>query len=113
GKFPEQAPVNEFVWIETVVGPAVEKGFPVDVLRRAIGGHRAQPLTFPMRCVAAHPGLHLSDSSGHPVLNPLARIRKRTGTFALQPDLIHAKGFFRLIEALFCFMNELSYCLLQ
>ena len=55
GELPEQAPVDEPVWIEVTIGPAVEESLPVHVLRSAVGGDWAHPLSFAMRRVAAHP----------------------------------------------------------
>src|SRR5437588_679820 len=74
GKLPVQPPVDKLERIEFAIGMPVQKGFPVDILRSAIRGHLAHPLTFTVRCVAAHPRLHLGNLPYNSVLDPLPGI---------------------------------------
>ena len=83
GKFPEQAPVDELIRIEFAIRPAVQECFPIDVLGGAVGGHLADPLTFAMRCIAAHPGFDRCDFADLPVTDPLSSVGQRARTLML------------------------------
>src|SRR6266581_8992255 len=94
-EFPEQPPVNEFVGIEFAVGSTVEERFPIDILRRTVGGHRARPLALSVGRIAAHPRLHLGHLTDNSILDPLSCIGQRARALMLQSNLNYSVGFLR------------------
>src|SRR5215469_5924254 len=86
-ELPKQPPVDEAVWVESGFWSAIQKEIPIDVLQIAVAGNRPDPLTMPMRCVAAHPRLNHGDLAQQPVLYPLSSIGQLTVALMLQANL--------------------------
>src|SRR5947209_10127040 len=82
--FPYTTLFRSLEGIKFAIGPPVEKGFPVDVLRRAVRGHLTHPLALAMRRVATHPRFDLRNLPDYSVVNPLPRVRSEEHTSELQ-----------------------------
>src|SRR5262249_34214591 len=92
GKFPVEAPVDEFVRVEFAVRPTVQKRLPINVLRVAVFGDRANPLALAARRVAAHPRLDARDFADQTVFDPLPGVREIAGALVLLADADDAIG---------------------
>ena len=102
-EFPEQPPVDQFVWIKRPVGTPIEKRLPVHILLGAVGRNRAHPLPMAVRRVASHPGFHLSHLAYPAILDPLPRVGERARTLVLQPDLHNLARRLGRSQAAVCF----------
>src|SRR3954466_3082283 len=70
GEHPVKAPVHEFVCVETLVRPAIQKGLPVYILGSAVGCWLTNPLTLAVMSVAAHPGIDLRNLANDALWHP-------------------------------------------
>ena len=87
GKLPEETPVDVLVGVEFGLGATVKEELPVDVLKVAVVGDGANPLTVTAGRVARDPRLDHGDFAEMALRDPIPGVGHAAGAYVLDADL--------------------------